>query len=612
MGLSPLDETSEFVTCADVQQETCNIEGQNVRLDPIKAMPNGFCNKLRHARRDWPSLVDTDRETLAIYDRVKNSGTYNALALREELPSILRYDNWERAKTGHPDDDWVVDLVRFGFPLQFHEEFDSIHGKEFPNHASGANYPEHIGAYIRTEIDNETLLGPFRKKPFSRMNVAPIMTRPKADGYKRRVIVDYTYPEGSGINAMIRKNELFGVPLSHSLPTVAQALHVIRQKQFQVKLATIDLERAYRNFKTDPYDWPLTTIAFEGQYYVDTGLPFGSRTSSLYVQRIAEFIMRALHTKGIYMSMYLDDGLIISDHGQDHDAVLMEVIDVIRSLGLPLAWDKIQSPSNICTFLGIEIDLVTRRTKIPMKKLVAFRETLREVKGKSMITRAQLQSIIGSVNHVAKCVWGARLFMNRLLSCLRECSERFVHVDAEILADLEWFDKFMIRYNGCNIIPGTHVFAHIYVDSCLVGAAGLCDNRCYMYKYSHRISSSFHITQLEALNCLMAVRAFTGNVTGKTIQIHCDNLATVMTFSNSRGRDHVLNAIARALWYHAASRDLDLRFVHISGEDIPIVDALSRAYISEDNMISARRIISDKGFNNIIIPASYHDFNQYL
>lgn len=479
-GFNIEDVTSLCETCDQPVTNSDRNHSWCIRLNPINAMTNVFRERLHNNRRSWPNLVSKS-ETLEIYDRVKSTGTYNVLVLREELPSTLKYANWERAKTGHIDDEWVVDLVKFGFPLQFHEDFGCVHDTHFPNHASGENYPKHVEQYIAVKTHNNTLLGPFNESPFTRMNVAPIMTRPKSEPTKRRIIVDYTYPEGIGINAHIHKNKLFGVPLHHSLPTVGSALNVIRDKQFRVKLATIDLERAYRNFKTDPYDWPLTAISFQGQYYVDTGVPFGSRASSLYVQRIAEFITRALYAKGIYMSMYLDDGLIISDDGSDHHAILAEVIATIRSLGLPLAWDKIQTPSKVCVFLGIEIDIGMRETRIPIRKLRAFREQLRQVRGTSTITRTQLQSIIGSVNHIAKCVCGARLFMNRLLTCLRENQGKTIKVSPEIIADLDWFDRFALHYNGRSMIVSNDVFATISVDSCLVGSAGVCGRDCHIY-----------------------------------------------------------------------------------------------------------------------------------
>lgn len=583
------------------------------RINPLELMTDQFKGDIRRNRADWPELtIKHPDPLLAIYDTVRRTGVYNAFQAKVVLPSLLKYHNWEAMGTGHVDDPWIIALVKFGFPLQFNGTFEDIPMLEHENHHSAVNYAKHVESYIVSEVANQILIGPFTDKPFTRLSVAPIMTRPKSNPAKRRIIVDYSYPEGEGINSRINKNEVFGTILEHDLPTVSQAVDVIRSRGFEVHLATIDLERAYRNFKTDPYDWPLTCIRYNDQYFVDTALPFGSRASSLYVQRVAEFIQRILRQKGIYMSMYLDDGLIITDDGQDHQAVLRTVIGVLRALGLPLSYDKIQMPSKRCVFLGIDIDVQKRQMTIPRAKLDAFREVLSEVEGKQTITRAQLQSLIGSVNHISKCVRGARLFMNRFLAALRQAESKIIRVDREIKADIAWFKQYMISFNGTALINHTQIDVAIQVDSCLVGSAGICADICYVYRYPDEMARRFHITQLEALNCLMAIRAFTSGLRNKVVEVHCDNMPAVMAFTNSRGRDHILNAIARAVWYHAANRNLEVQFRHVPGVDLPFVDALSRAYLDEQSMNHANNIITKNNWKTVHISPTFHDFNRYL
>lgn len=585
----------------------------NPRVNPIAMMTEKYKGDIRRNRAVWPELtIENPNRLLAIYDVVRRSGTYNVLQARIPLPSLLRYDNWDRMATGHVDDPWVIDLVKFGFPLQFNGDFGLLSDIEHPNHSSANNYTRHVKSYIDSEVANETLIGPFIERPFTKICVAPMMTRPKSNPSKRRIIVDYSYPEGAGINSHINKNQVFGALLHHGLPTVAQAIDVIRDRGFAVHMSTIDLERAYRNFKTDPYDWPLTCIRYDDEYYIDTALPFGSRASSLYVQRVAEFIQRILERKGIYMSMYLDDGLIITQDHEDHNAALLTVMRVIRSLGLPLSYDKIQTPSKRCVFLGIEIDVEKRLTTIPRSKLDAFRKVLSDVKNKSVITKVQLQSIIGSINHISKCVRGARLFMNRLLSALRQCNGATLEVDHEIRADIAWFDQYMISCNGTTMINHRAPDIAIQVDSCLVGAAGICGEACYMYQYPRAMSERFHITQLEALNCLMAIRAFTGEMSNKVVEVHCDNMPAVMAFTNSRGRDSILNAIARAVWFHGAKRNIDFCFEHVPGVRLPDVDTLSRAYLDEQAMTRACNIITEKYCKRVYLSPRHHDFNAYL
>lgn len=81
--------------------------------------------------------------------------------------------------------------------------------------------------------ENLAMLGPYNMPQFAPwFNVSPIMSRPKGDSDKRRIIVDLSYPTGANVNDYVLKNVLFGSPRAHTLPTVIQAIEVRRQKSF--------------------------------------------------------------------------------------------------------------------------------------------------------------------------------------------------------------------------------------------------------------------------------------------------------------------------------------------------------------------------------------------
>lgn len=582
-------------------------------LDPILNMDTAYHAKIEQQRAEWPHVTQQPAsKVLQIYDVVRKAGTYNAFGARVAVKSLLNLSEWDKASTGHPDDQWLLQLIRFGFPLQYMGPPNPSKGIVSPNHKSAIDYGKHITKFIQNEVDNQTIMGPFKQLPFEWANVAPMMTRPKSDPNKRRVIVDYSYPEG-GINAMIDKNVLFGTEINHHLPTVLHAVEIVKGQQFRVKLSSIDLERAYRNFRTDPSDWPLTCIKHHDNFYVDTALPFGSRVSSLYMQRAANFVQRALAQKGIHILVYLDDALIITPEHHNADAQLREVITTVRALGLPVAYDKIQEPSKRCRFLGIIVDVQKKQLEIPYEKITAFLTMLTEVVNKKHITKTMLQSIIGSINHLSKAVQGARLFMNRFLECLRGVEGDRVEVNHEMTADIKWFLSFLRRYNGKTIVNDGHPKLFIEVDSCMIGGGGTDGVRAYTYKYPHAMTTSFNISQLEAINCLIAVRALVdGRYHNQLVSIACDNLGAICVFQNSRGRDRVLNAVARALWYFGAANNVEFRITHKPGQEMAIPNVLSRAYIDQASHDKANAIIHDNGFRVIKISPAMHDFNNYL
>lgn len=606
--------------------ELCHDNAQITQADPN--LRSSIChesvNPITHINEDekkrimlqhelWPNVVtQSNHEKLKLYNIVRSAGTYNVLAARQIVPSQLKIDGWFANTTGHVDDEWVIEMIMYGFPLQYNGPSDPHNGVELANHSSATAYNEHIDRFVKSELECQTLIGPFDNKPFDWCSIAPIMTRPKSDPTKRRIIVDFSYPENQGINAFIDKNMVFGTYVEHRLPSVNDAVECVKSYDFAVTLATIDLERAYRNFRIDPLDWPLTCIRHRNRYYVDTGVPFGSRLSSLYMQKIAQFVERALLSKGITMIMYLDDGLaIIPDHHDAHQ-VLLSIITLIRDLGLPLAYDKVQMPSKRCRFLGIILDVENRCLEIPHDKITEFLTQVKDIQSRDKITRKQLQSLIGSINHLGKAVSHARLFMNRLLESLRDAETSVIPICDQIRADLNWFVTFLSAYNGKTMIITGQPAMVIEADSCLIGAGATNGQQCYKYVYPASFKHTYHITQLEAINCLMAVRRFAAQYRNSIIEVRCDNLAAINTFTHSRGRDKVLNAITRALWYFAANNNLELRYTHIPGVDMHVADTLSRAGNSPESDRIASQLIKDKGLSLIKITPRYHDFNTFF
>ena len=175
----------------------------------------------------------------------------------------LNVPAWERhlAKLGGREN--VLDFVKFGFPTGYVGPTSDT--RNTPNHPSASNFPQHIEELIHKEIGLKGVVGPFPEPPFSPWcHVSPLMSREKGDSGKRRVITDMTYPAASSINAYIVKNGVYGFEHPHSLPTVEALADSLRGRGTGTYLSTIDVSRAYKNFVSDPLDWPLLCFAWGG------------------------------------------------------------------------------------------------------------------------------------------------------------------------------------------------------------------------------------------------------------------------------------------------------------------------------------------------------------
>lgn len=456
----------------------------------------------------WPRLSPAAAimEDLRPYMECLAASTHNVLCPRVPLRTSNNLQAWREIAMDQ-DDAWLVDCINFGFPMQYRGP--PLYNKIAPNHPSAMCHEVHVNKYISSELSLGVLLGPFKEPPFLEWcNVAPIMTREKANNMDRNIIVDLSFPPGNRPNHHIVKNMVFGRVIPHMLPSVNDAVNIITTLNFDVMLSSVDISRAYRNFALDPLDWPLACIHHKGQYYIEPCMPFGSRISSLYMQKMACLLQRALLAVGITTIVYLDDVLIISPRSGDPRQQFEQVIQLLKKVGLPVAWDKVAPAARCVRFLGIIIDLNEKEIRMPREKIDNFLALIKDVCSKKYITKRTLQKVLGHSNHLSKAVPPAHLFINRLLECLGDGSDNMIRVNLRLARNLDWFADFLAEFNGRSLIIDPNPTITIEADSCLTGGGAWMNDQCYSIEYPARVARAMHITQLEAYNCLVAARVF--------------------------------------------------------------------------------------------------------
>ena len=116
--------------------------------------------------------------------------------------------------------------------------------------------------------------------------------------------MDLSQPRGSSINESIVKDEF-----SKKYTLFDDAIALVREAGYSCFLSKVDIKHAFRLLPVKVQDWKLLGYFWEGFYFIDTRLPFGSRSSPSIFNRFADLICWVLQHKFGLKSLvhYADD-----------------------------------------------------------------------------------------------------------------------------------------------------------------------------------------------------------------------------------------------------------------------------------------------------------------
>ena len=170
-------------------------------------------------------------------------------------------------------------------------------------------------------------------------------------------------------------------------------------------LAKFDVESAYRNIPVHPEDRYLRGTKWQGDYFIDMAFPFGLHSAPFIFSSVAdllEWIIR--HNYGLnFLLHYLDDFYTL---GPPNSPVCQYNLDMFIQLfkdwHIPLHPDKVEGPSTRLTVLGIELDSLTLKARLPHDKFERIVALLESWSVKRHCSKKELESLIGTLHHMCK------------------------------------------------------------------------------------------------------------------------------------------------------------------------------------------------------------------
>ena len=76
--------------------------------------------------------------------------------------------------------------------------------------------------------------------------------------------------------------------LSYGIPLWIDIVKAVQELGNEVLLSKIDVSRAFRNLRVDPFEYDALGLSWDGKSYIDISIPMGMKTGSALCQRTTD------------------------------------------------------------------------------------------------------------------------------------------------------------------------------------------------------------------------------------------------------------------------------------------------------------------------------------
>ena len=611
--LSGSQVVKEVMNEVSVRSKSLEVEK---RLDVKQNEGEGSISRKLLENKIFVGILHDKEKLVSLFELVHASGVYNFQGCKIPV-SNLNMVLW-RKRLELYGDRIVCEFLEFGFPLDFDKNVKLTFGGK-RNHKGARDFPSFINKYLRRECNAARSAGPFKKNPLSvPLAVSPMNTVPKASLDERRVIVDLSWPLGSSVNDGISKDMYLGEVIDLHYTSVEEVCEMVMKIGKGAVIYKRDLRHAYRQIPVDPSDYQYLGYYWEDDLYFDTVLAMGQRNAAMACTRTTNAVMYMHQVDGYAGTNYLDDliGVAAADVGdQAYDSLgqLLEYLGLFENL------EKACPPACVQLVLGVVVNTIDGTISVPNDRLTEIITLVEEWQIKTKTNKVDLQSLIGKLQFVTKCVRQSRIFLNRLLETLRSMSStNSIRLSKSFKKDLRWWFLFVEQFNGVSYIPPLgweEPDVAFSTDSCLKGCGGVCDNEYFHASFPQFIQDQdLGIHALEMLAVLVGVRIWGHKCEGMKIRIYCDNEAAVRVINSSKTKDSFLGSCLRELWLEVSKFGFQLQAVHLPGEENRVADWLSRWDFGDVYRNAFMGFISDdpSKYSEVYIPSHLFEFSREL
>jgi Reverse transcriptase (RNA-dependent DNA polymerase)/DNA N-6-adenine-methyltransferase (Dam) len=340
------------------------------------------------------------------------------------------------------------------------------------------------------------------------------------------------------------------VPRKHfKMESLKMACTLINRGDY---LTSIDLADAFLHVLVHQSSRRYLQFAWDGRLFQFRVLPFGLSLSPMVFTKVVRPVLRWARRKGIRLSAYLDDLLIVSRSLQTARAHTRMVQRKLQDLGFMIkATKSVLRPTQKLQHLGFLIDTRDMTLTVPSSKIRDLRREASRLFRSASCSLRHLSSFIGKAQAMTIAVFPARLQTRHLLTvknlALRRCPSwtSTVSLPAPALLELQWWHRQLQSWNGQSFLPATPQH-EVFTDASDLGWGIVWHDQTWSGQWGpQEVSQHINWKELMVIWKVTQLRHLQGSV----IRVYCDNMTTIAYVNKFGGtKSAPLLELARRIW----------------------------------------------------------------
>ena len=225
--------------------------------------------------------------------------------------------------------------------------------------------------------------------------------------------------------------------------------------------------------------------------------------------------------------------------------------------------------------------------RLPNDKLLRIWSTLAKWLHKKKVTKGEILSLVGLLQHATKVVRCGRTFTARMYATVAKVQELhyFTRLNREFKSDLAWWHVFVQHWNGLsmlqspNLCPPTQITIQTDASGSW-GCGAVCNHHWLQWQWPDAWASK-DIMAKELVPVVLSCAVWASLLKQKNVLLQCNNLILVTAINKGSAKAPIVMHLLCCLWFFCTYFNITLTASHIPGVANTSADQLSRNQVVE-------------------------------